>query len=91
MQIRWSPEAVQDLERIGQRIERDNPRAAREVVLKIYRGIVDLKTFPGRGRAGKVEGTRELVIPSLPYIAVYRLAKDRIEIVRIYHGAQNWP
>ena len=58
-------------------------------MLRIYRGIVDLENFPGR--MGKVEGTRELVIPSLPYIAVYRLVRDRIEIVRIYHGAQNWP
>jgi toxin ParE1/3/4 len=91
MQVRWSPEAVEDLERIGRRIEQDKPRAAREVVLKIYRGIADLETFPERGRAGKIERTRELVIPSLPYIVVYRLAKDRIEIVRIYHAAQDWP
>lgn len=50
MQVRWSPEAVEDLERIGRRIEQDKPRAAREVVLKIYRGIADLETFPERGR-----------------------------------------
>jgi toxin ParE1/3/4 len=91
MQIRWSPEAAEDLERIGQRIQQDKPKAARETVLRIYRGIAELKIFPGRGRTGRMEGTRELVFPSLPYIAVYRLTNDRIEVVRIYHGAQDWP
>jgi toxin ParE1/3/4 len=91
MQVRWSPEAAEDLVQIGRRIEQDKPEAARDVLLSIYRGITSLEVFPGRGRSGKVEGTKELVIASLPYIVVYRLAKNRIEIVRVYHGAQDWP
>jgi plasmid stabilization system protein ParE len=32
MEIRWSPEAARDLERILLRIQKDNPAASREVV-----------------------------------------------------------
>ena len=31
MEIRWSPEAAEDLEHIVDRIRRDNPEAARQV------------------------------------------------------------
>ena len=91
MQVRWSPEAVGDLEHIGRRIERDKPNAAREVMLRIYRGVTGLCEFPERGRTGRIDGTRELVFSGLPYIAVYRIAADRLEILRIFHAAQDWP
>jgi toxin ParE1/3/4 len=91
MQIRWSPEAAEDLERIGRLIQRDKPIAAKNTVLTLYRGIADLKNFPNRGRSGRIEGTRELTFPSLPYIAVYRLHQGAVEVVRVYHGAQDWP
>jgi toxin ParE1/3/4 len=65
--------------------------AAKNTVLTLYRGIADLGTFPNRGRSGRIEGTRELIFPSLPFIAVYRLHKEAVEVVRIYHAAQDWP
>ena len=77
MEIRWSPEAAEDLERIVFWIQRDNPKAAREVGETIYGGIADLAVFPNRGRTGRIEGARELLFSSLPYIAVYREKKKR--------------
>ena len=50
-----------------------------------------LLTFPNRGRSGKREGTRELVLAPLPYIVVYAVRGDLIFVVRILHGAQQWP
>lgn len=44
-----------------------------------------------RGRIGRIEGTRELIFPELPYVVVYRIQDQVVEIVRIYHGAQDWP
>jgi plasmid stabilization system protein ParE len=40
---------------------------------------------------GKEEGTRELVLSPLPYIVVYAVHGDVIYVVRILHGAQEWP
>ena len=84
-------EAAEDLERIGRLIQRDKPIAAKNTVLTLYRGIADLKNFPNRGRSGRIDGTRELIFPSLPYVAVYRLHKGAVEVVRVYHVAQDWP
>jgi toxin ParE1/3/4 len=91
MKIRWSPAAVEDLERIFKRIERNNPTAAREVIKTLYDGCTALKTFPNRGRTGRIQGRRELVFPPVPYIIVYQVKADSLEISRIYHAAQDWP
>jgi toxin ParE1/3/4 len=50
--------------------------------------------MPYRGRYGRVENTRELAIPGLPYLAIYEVLevlKDRVLILNIVHGAQRWP
>ena len=92
IKIRWSEPAVRDLERICSRIERDNPEAATHVARVIYDGCAQLSNFPNLGReSNRIPGRRELVFPPLPYIAVYQVKADAVEISRIYHGAQNWP
>ena len=92
MEIRWSLPAVDDLERICAWIERDHPEASQRVANTIYNGISRLGEFPALGRpSNRVAGWRELIFPPLPYVVVYRVGKEAIEIARIYHGAQNWP
>jgi toxin ParE1/3/4 len=92
MIIRWSAPAVEDLERICAWIERDNPEAAGRVATTIYKGVRQLADSPGIGRvSSRMIGWRELVFAPLPYIAVYRVRQDMVEIARIFHAAQNWP
>ena len=93
MQVRWSPEAASDLEGIVDYIGRDNPAAAQRIARAIYERAGALGTFPRRGRQGRVEGTRELALPPLPFIVVYRVLQnaDAVDIVNIIHGAQRWP
>lgn len=91
MEVRWSPQAFEDLERIFKRIQKDNPTAAREVIKTIYDGCTALASFPNRGRIGRIEGRRELVFPPLPFIVVYQVKAETVEISRIYHAAQDWP
>jgi len=38
-----------------------------------------------------VEGTRELPLPPLPFVIVYRVLPEAIEISNIIHGARRWP
>ncbi len=91
MHLRWTVPAAQDLYKITRYIRRDNPTAAREVAKTIYDGCDNLASFPHVGRKGRIRGTRELVFPGLPYIVVYRIQEEAVEIARIYHGAQDWP
>ena len=54
--------------------------------------MVDLLSdVPEMGRAGRIPGTRELVIPRLPYILVYRLTTSTVDILTILHASQRWP
>ena len=92
MRIRWTEPAVRDFSQICDYIEEnDGPEAARRVALAIHQRISSLPQFPQRGRRGRKPGTRELVLAGLPYLAVYRLRNDAIEVDRILHGAQQWP
>jgi len=92
MTILWSPEAIEDLTSLRAYIAEDDPAAARAVVLHIIHNIEQL--LPDNrhmGRSGRVPGTRELVIPKTPFIVPYRLQRNVIQILRVYHGARRWP
>ncbi|OFV99133.1 MAG: hypothetical protein A3H28_12265 [Acidobacteria bacterium RIFCSPLOWO2_02_FULL_61_28] len=91
MQLRWSPEAADDLVRIVERIREDNPSVAERIATFIYQRVAALETFPNLGRPGRMEGTRELPLPPLPFVVVYRLRGEAVEIARVLHGAQRWP
>jgi addiction module RelE/StbE family toxin len=91
MRLRWTTPAANDLYNIVRRIRQDNPDAATKVAKTLYDGCGGLRDFPRRGRTGRIEGTRELVFPGLPYIVVYRILHQVVEVIRIYHGAQDWP
>jgi len=67
------------------------PDRAPALIRRVYNAATTLLTFPNRGRPGKKEGTRELLLAPLPYIVVYVVRGDVIFVVRILHGAQHWP
>ena len=91
MKVRWSPEAATDFVGIVKYIRQQNPSAADRVAHAIFESATSLKSFPDRGRPGRVKDTRELVLPSLPFIVVYRVKRHAVEIVRVLHGSQRWP
>ncbi len=92
MRIRWTEPAARDLTHICDYLrENDAPGTARRVALATYESVNSLVRFPHRGRPGRKQQTRELVLPHLPYLVIYRIREDIIEIVRILHGAQKWP
>lgn len=92
MIILWSPEAINDLAALRAYIAEDDPAAAQRVVLPIIRSIEQLlAAHPDMGRAGRVSGTRELVVPKTPTIVPYRIRNNRLQVLRVYHGARKWP
>jgi toxin ParE1/3/4 len=89
MVVRWTPEAASSLEQISLRIGEDSAEAALRTVRRIYESIEELVNFPYRCRVGREPGTRELVVPGSPYIAVYRVRESVVEVLEIWHGAQS--
>ena len=92
MRLRWTKLASQDLDDIAEYIGQDSPAAACRVVLELMeRAEFTLVTHPAAGRAGRLLGTRELVIVSLPYVIAYRVSERQIEILRVLHTSRRWP
>jgi plasmid stabilization system protein ParE len=91
MRIRWTPAAAADLQRISDYLKDHHPQYREPSLRRMYSSIQSLKKWPHRGRVGREEGTRELLFLPLPYIAVYRVKEQSIEVLRIYHGAQDRP
>jgi addiction module RelE/StbE family toxin len=90
MRIRWTVPAAEDLESIKNYLQKHYPHFAEPTVQTIYQRIRSLKTSPNRGRPGHRSGTRELALTPLPYVVVYVVKAEAVEILHIHHGAQDW-
>jgi len=91
VRVKWLRIALANLDAEAEFISRDNPAAAARMVTAVNRAVQNLQRFPALGRAGRVVGTRELVIPGTPYIVPYRVRDDAIEVLRVFYGARRWP
>ena len=89
MRLRWRLSAVSDLADIRDYISKHDLEAARAVVERVLRSVDRLESFPRSGRAGHVAGTRELVVPGLPYIVVYTCDDADVSIIGVFHGARD--
>jgi toxin ParE1/3/4 len=90
MRIRWTVPAADDLENIKNYLQRVYPHFAEPTVRTIYQRIRSLKAAPHQGRPGHRSGTRELPLTPLPYVVVYSVKPEAVEVLHIYHGAQDW-
>jgi len=91
MQLRWTVDVVSDLAAIKDYIEADNPEAARKIASRILAQAESLLLHPAKGRLGRVLNTRESVISDLPYIIIYRVKDDQLEILRVLHTSRKDP
>lgn len=83
----WTNRALKQLDDIADFIARDNPLRAQTFVVELRSKLEVLKT-QSLGRAGRVFGTKELVLhPN--YLAVYRIKADQVQVLTILHTAQN--
>jgi plasmid stabilization system protein ParE len=90
MRIRWTVPAANDLEGIKEYLEKRYPHFAEPTVRTIYQRVRSLKTAPNLGRPGHLGATRELPLTPLPYVVVYSVNAETVEILHIHHGAQDW-
>ncbi|WAC48125.1 type II toxin-antitoxin system RelE/ParE family toxin [Asticcacaulis sp. SL142] len=70
-------------------IARDSPQAALSQLDEIQRQTRLLIDQPNIGRLGRIKGTRELVIRNTPFIVIYRVTDQAVQILRFLHTAQN--
>lgn len=90
MKLRWLRSGSDSLRRHVSFIAAENPSAAARVRRHIRTVVLRLCQFPQSGRIGQVPETRELVVSGLPYVVVYRVNGDTVEILRVVHMSMNW-
>ncbi len=91
MKLRYSPESIDDLQRVVEFVEVKNPFAARRIAIDLQEGVDKLKQFPKIGlavlKAPDPEKIRDLYISN--YTVRYLIADEIIYILRIWHSKEN--
>lgn len=85
----WHPKAIEELNSIIAGIAADNPRAAHDM----YELIHDSVRFIGKWpylfpESRRLNGCREIVAHR-NYLLFYRVGKDKVQVVAVYHGRRN--
>ena len=93
--VAWADAARADYLSIVRHIAQENPDAAARVAARIEDAAAALSDF-ATGRAGRVSGTYEKVLPGLPYILAYEILPrpeggELVAILHVIRGARDWP
>jgi len=87
--VRWTPQALDDLEAICLFVARDAPRMAVVFADRVFRAADQLAIFPHSGRSVPelaLPDVREVILGS--YRLIYRIRAEDVEILTLHHGAR---
>lgn len=91
MRIEWTQAALADIADAGDWIALDNPDAAERMAGRVREAVEVLVDFPASGRPGRLRDTREIVVSGTPFIVIYQVRSDVLQILRLLHHARRWP
>lgn len=93
MRIRWTDEALHDLEEILAYYHLEvSPRVAEVVEKRIIGEIESLPPYPERIReSDRIPGARELVVNKLPYVVFVQIRDDAIIVLNVVHTKRRFP
>lgn len=89
-EVRWSRQALRDLDAVGAYLERSSPEYARALVGRLYEAAGMLADFPQMGRSVPevaLAHVRELIREG--YRIVYLAGDDEVEVLAVLHGRQD--
>ena len=88
-EVRWTPQAADDLEAITDFIATDSPHYASLFVIDVFSAIERIQMFPRSGRVvpeAQSADIREIVLGN--YRVVYRLQNDAVVVLTVWHGSR---
>ena len=91
MKVIWSAASARHLNEVVYYLQGESAEGAITIRRRILETVRRVGQMPHSGRIGRVDGTREAVVPRSPYIVVYQLSAQAVEILGIWHGARQWP
>ena len=89
-ELRWTPSALDDPDRAHAFILEHDAVAAATTASRILEAVEYLLRLPNLGRPGRGAGTRELVVTGSPFVVIYRIHLDEVQILRVLHHARAW-
>ena len=88
-EVKWTPQAADDLEAICLFIARDAPQVAAAFAFRVLRATDQLAQFVRLGRVVPewgIENIREIIVGS--YRVIYRIRDEDAQILTVHHGAR---
>ena len=88
-EMRWTPQAADDLEAITDFIAADSPHYASLFVIDVLSALGQLQAFPRSGRVVPETQTpdiREIILGN--YRIVYRVQEDMVVVLTVWHGSR---
>ena len=88
-ELRWTPQAADDLEVATEFIARDSPRYASLFAMSVIQAVEQLEHFPASGRIVPEKNDpsiRELIHRG--YRIIYRLRDQTVELLAIHHASR---
>jgi plasmid stabilization system protein ParE len=89
MKVRWLAASLWQFDRASEYMAQDSPRTARQLSARIRKATERLKRVPESGRVGQLPGARRVLVAGLPFVVVYRVTRDALENLHVFHASQE--
>jgi len=89
LSIKWTSPARQDILEATKHALEDDPVKAAKLADTIFKTVEQLALFPGSAPPGRIEGTRQLNLPKLPFVIIYKTGFTDLHILRILHTRKH--
>jgi addiction module RelE/StbE family toxin len=90
LRLKWAFKALIDFDKAQAYIAQKNPMAAQGVARRIHEAAQLLRENPNIGTPAQIKEARTWNVHRTPYLIVYRVRDDTLEIVRLWHGRRDW-
>ena len=91
MRVIWTARARAELDELADYLSAFGAATALGQVRLIRSAATLLGEHPHKGRLGRVDESRELIVSGTPYILPYRVRDGRVEILAVIHMSRQWP
>jgi len=91
VRVKWTRCALREQDAAFEWLVARNPRAAVQAIDRLWNATQLLAENPKMGRPGLISGTRELVVGHIPYIVIYQVTVEQVEILAVLHRKQERP
>jgi addiction module RelE/StbE family toxin len=89
MRVVWADSARREFDTAIAYLTEQSPAAADRIGERILSAVSLLEDFPEIAQASRHRGLRQLVVVHTPYLVIYRVHDDCVEIRAVIHAKQK--